>query len=139
MRLSATALQIRLVRTGVITGRVAGPDGRSRRSGRVFAMVKPPGDLPWQRSPVSAAVDESGQYRLHGLPPGRYMVALSYATFNPGGLSGAYFYPDSTQPRIFTISGGEELQNIDFNTTAGPLASLSGTVMSSTPGVRFAV
>ena len=56
LRLPAAALQIRLVRTGVITGRVTDSNGRPRRGGQVFAMLKPPGDLPWQRSAVYAAV-----------------------------------------------------------------------------------
>jgi hypothetical protein len=67
------------------------------------------------------------------------MVALSYATFNPGGSSGTYFYPDNTQPQIFTISGGEELRGIDFNTPPGPLYSVSGTVTAPAPAATFAV
>ena len=87
-------------------------------------------------------VDSRGQYRLHGLAPGEYAVAVSYgastATFGshggavvrPGIGSGVQFYPSNQRPQFFTVSGGEQYRNIDFVVAPAALHSLNGRAVA---------
>ncbi len=52
------AVSIRLVRLGVITGRVTNAEGKPVRGGRVVAMVQLAGNLPLQPSRMMATVDD---------------------------------------------------------------------------------
>lgn len=125
---AASGLRIRLVRLGVISGRVTDADGRPTRGSRVFVMVKPALGLPLQAFGNSYAVDDSGRYRMYNLPPGQYAVAVSSASFNDFSRSGLYYYPRNGQPRFFTFSGGEEYRDINFTIMPGPLYHVSGKV-----------
>lgn len=139
LRLPAASLQMRLVRLGAITGQVIDAQGQGVSGGRVFVMVKPPDSGPLRPFGSSVAVNESGQYRVFGLPPGRYAVALSYASFNPGAASGSYYYPVNGQPQFFSVSGGEEYRGIDFSIPAGSRYRISGKVAAPEPVARFAL
>ena len=149
---SATApVVIRLVRCGVITGRVLDASGAPVGGAMVSALLKPAlgGAAPLSENRTSgnlAVTDSNGEYRLYNLAPGQYNVVLSYgaSTFAVGssgapstraGLgSGFLYYPDNARPQSFTISGGEELRGIDFNVLPGLLCSVSGNVHASDPG-----
>lgn len=139
LRLPADALQIRLVRLGVITGRVTDAEGQSRGGGYVFALVKPAQGNSLRRYGSPVIVDATGQYRLYNLPPGKYAVGLSYATFNPGGGSGVSYYPGTGEPQLFTVSGGEEYGGIDFAMLPGPRYRVTGKATGPASGVRFAI
>jgi hypothetical protein len=141
---SATApVVIRLVRCGVITGRVLDASGAPVGGAMVSALLKPTGGVA--RLPIDnrttgtlAVTDSNGEYRLYNLAPGQYNAVLSYgaSTFAVGstgnsvtraGLgSGFLFYPDNSRPQWFTIAGGEEIRGVDFNVLPTPLASVSG-------------
>ncbi len=132
LRLPVTApsgLRIRLVRLGVISGRVTDADGRPTRGSRIFVMVKPALGLPLQAFGNSYAVDDTGRYRVYNLPPGEYAVAVSSASFNDFSRSGLYYYPRNGQPQFFTFSGGEEYRDINFTILPGPLYHVSGKVV----------
>src|SRR5215475_9019180 len=61
----AIPLVFRLVRGGVITGHIF-----PAQSGRIVAIEKvPDGQVP---RTFQAEIDRSGEYRLFGIPPGRY-------------------------------------------------------------------
>jgi hypothetical protein len=139
LRLPAASLQMRLVRLGAITGQVIDARGQGVRGGRVFVMVKPPEGGPLRPFGSSVAVNESGQYRVFGLPPGQYAVALSYATFNPGAASGAYYYPVNGQPQFFSVSGGDEYRGVDFSISGGSRYRISGKVAAPESVARFAL
>lgn len=124
-------LSIRLVRCGVITGQVADAQGQPIPGVTVYAMPKPAsgplmplgGQVPGRQS----RVDERGQYRLHGLPPGEYAVVAAYgastAMFGSSGGadvrkglgSGVQLYPSNQRPQFFAVAGGELYRNIDFS------------------------
>ena len=125
---AASGLQIRLVRLGVISGRVTDADGRPTRGSRVFVMLKPALGLPLQPFGNSNAVDDTGRYRMYNLPPGEYAVAVSSVSFNDFSRSGLYYYPRNGQPRFFTFRGGEEYRDINFTIVPGPLYRVSGKV-----------
>lgn len=146
----STTLLIRLVRHGVISGQVTDAQGQPVRGATIFAMVKAVAGEPFRPfTHQFAPVDERGQYRLYNLPPGRYAVAVSYGAstiamgshgnvaINPNVGSGLRFYPDSTRPQFFMISGGEEIRGVDFVIAPAALYSVSGRVEVPIPEAEF--
>src|SRR5262249_55686620 len=68
-------LDFRMVRAGVISGRVLGQDGRPRLLADVQAYIDETIDTRRSLRPIAAAVtNDRGEYRLFGLPPGRYII-----------------------------------------------------------------
>ncbi len=143
---STTRVQGRLVRYGVIAGRVMDAVGRSVRGARVSAMAKAAAGEPMRLAGYglgfASHVDEFGRYRLYGLPPGQYAVALSYglrggtgAAFASSIGSGVLFYPDNTRTQLFTVSGGEEYEGVDFVIQPTRSHRVSGHVEISAPGM----
>ena len=135
---------VRLIRCGVITGHALDAEGQGVRNATVFAMSlsSERGTLrPFARFERGhqARVNENGEYRLFNLPPGEYAVAVTYgaSTVVVGGTGGAQvgasgsgvvYYPAGSQPRMFTVSGGEEYRGIDFSVVPGALFRVSGKV-----------
>jgi len=124
---------LRLVRCGVISGRVMDAAGRAVRPSSVAAMTRGPGGVlraSYVRG-ASATVDDAGRYRLFDLAPDEYVVVASYgasvrAVASTGKLpplgsagSGALTYPNNARPEVFTIAGGEEFKNVDFTVHPG--------------------
>lgn len=121
-----------LVRGGVITGKITDPDGRPVMQQQVniyrVEMFEQPQQPGQQMRPVfpngGAQTDDRGIYRVFGLMPGRYKVAVGRSddTFNPSfnGLRSTYkqvFHPDvSDQAKATVIEVGEgtEATGIDI-------------------------
>jgi hypothetical protein len=135
---SAFDFPVRLVRHAVITGRVTDAQSRAVRGAFVLAMRRPVGGERLQPSrPVQT--DERGEYRLHGLGPGEYAVAVSLAAFRTGVGAGAWLYPTNSQPTFFAIAGGEEYRGVDFAFLAPSLHAVSGTVDAPEAATGYAV
>jgi hypothetical protein len=140
----AGGLLIRLVRCGVIAGQVVDAQGQAILGVTVYAMPKPlNGPLMPFSAPAPGSytrVDERGQYRLYGLPPGEYAVVAAYgastAMFGSSGGaevrsgigSGVQVYPSNLRPQFFAVAGGELYRNIDFSIVPAGLHNLSGKV-----------
>ena len=149
---SVTGVLVRLVRHAVIAGRVTNLQGEPFRGARVLAMVKSGKREPLRRFVQSSPgtyglVDDRGQYRLYGLRPGEYAVAVSYGP--SGGMvgsargegvgSGVLLYPDNSRLQFFTVSGGEEYQDVDFVIQPTHLYSVKGRVELPAPNARFSL
>jgi len=156
LRLSgaASGLLIRLVRCGVISGQVVDGQGQAILGATVYAMPKPAtgGSLrPFGQLNTGnfARVDEHGAYRLHGLPPGEYAVAVAYgastamfgstggAEVRPGLGSGVQLYPTNQRPQYFAVTGGEQYRNIDIAVLPTALYSVRGKIAPPDPKARF--
>lgn len=147
---SSTA--VRLIRLGVITGRVHDLQNQPVAGVIVMAIRKPPGDAPL-RPPGNAAylgtADARGEYRIRALPPGEYVVVSTYGastrhmgsmgrTTTPDNLgSGFLFFPTNTRPEVLAITGGEEHRNIDFTLQGGALHTVAGKVETDKPEKWF--
>jgi hypothetical protein len=150
------AVRIRLARCGVIAGQIADAQGQPVSGAYAFALPAPPAasplqtfNLPFSQGGRYAAVDGQGRFRLYNLLPGHYVVAVAYgastiavgssgsAVVRPGLGSGVLFYPDNAQPQSFTISGGDDYQNIDFTVAPAALYGVSGKVEPAAPGGKF--
>jgi 5-hydroxyisourate hydrolase-like protein (transthyretin family) len=149
-----SGLVVRLVRCGAISGTVADAQGKPIAGATVYAMPKPADGGPLRPFPMLSGgnfsrVDEAGAYKLHGLPPGDYAVAVSYgastATFGmmggadvrPGLGSAVQLYPGNQRPQFFPVTGGEQYRNIDFAVIPGALHSVGGKVDLPDPKTRY--
>lgn len=100
---------------------------------------------------ASALTDSSGRYRLRGLAPGRYAFAVERVLGGPVKLPseaiagqpraqhayGTRYYPGTDraeQASLLSIQPGQQVQQIDFQLTAEPVAPIDGRVLLP-PGV----
>lgn len=149
---SVAIAPVRLVRTGVITGRVTDQAGKPVAGATVFAIAKPPQGWPLRprlETGRYATVDGSGRYRLYNLAPEHYFVAVSYgaSTFAVGSSgspntsislgSGFLLYPANERPEALEVSGGVEHRDIDFTVAPASLFSVSGKLQLPVPEARF--
>ncbi len=137
LRVPATGVRLRLVRYGVIDGRATNAAGRplhgrilasgGRTAGmsRVAVLVKTP-DAGQLRSIREVPLEDDGHYRIFDLPPGQYVIGLWYSGLNEG--SGMQLYPDNAEPRVFTVSGGEEYSNVTFTVIPRQSYAVSGRI-----------
>lgn len=151
----APGVTLWLVRGGSISGRVAGQGGEPVAGATAFAFRKPAEGEARGRAPgnrYSARVDDLGAYRISGLPPGDYTVAVSWngfgivrsrmrgaATTAAAFGSGLLFYSANNKPEILPVSGGSEIRNVDFMVMTAALQEVTGKVEGSDPDARFDV
>lgn len=141
-------LQVRLLRYGVMAGRVTNirgeavagivraPYGQTIGATRLTVLAKQPGSEEFR--PVrDTSIDDEGHYRFFDLPPGQYELGMWYYGINEG--SGMQLYPDNTNPRIFTIVGSEVYNDLNFLIAPTAAYKLSGTVALAAPGTKFAL
>lgn len=143
----------RLVRLGVISGRVIDGTGKPVTGARVFAIPRPASGQPMQvyarGNPAMATVDGEGNYRIFNLPTGEYAVAVTYgASTTAIGSSGSsstrdalgsgyQLYPANSRPDFLVISSGSEHRNIDFTLLEGARYSINGKVTNFTERTYF--
>ena len=96
-------------------------------------MTKPAESAVLRPTTNVISTDERGQYRIVGLPPGQYGVAVSYDATTKGAGAGTLFYPNNQRPRLFTISGGEEFAGTDFAILPTALYTITGKVERRSP------
>ena len=135
-----SALDLRMIRYGVISGEVRDQQGQPVRDVDVLGFTQPPGGGALRFANVQGRTDDHGEYRLHHIPPGQYTVAASWGAStravggtgspitSPGLGSGFLFYPSHTRPRFFTVTSGDEYTGVDFVVETGPSWSVSGKV-----------
>ncbi|HEY1495289.1 MAG TPA: carboxypeptidase regulatory-like domain-containing protein [Candidatus Solibacter sp.] len=128
---------VRLVRGGVIAGRVTDPKGQPIPGAKIFTMVKTANSAVLRPMANVIGADELGQYRIFGLPPGQYGVAAAYDATAKGAGAGVLFFPNNQRPRVFTVSGGEEFAGTDFALQPQALYKVSGKVELPRKGVAM--
>ena len=142
--LKITAL-VRMARCGAISGTVFDSQGSPISGARVVLLVRAPGTGLLRHVKAggeSPQTGEDGHYRLLGIPPGEYSVAVilgERATDTQPGSSGFQLYPDNSEPRTFAVSQGEEYTGIDFSVPRGNALHISGNVELPVPGARAAL
>jgi hypothetical protein len=148
----ARRVELRLPRGAVITGAVLDQEGQPVQGIAVMALSRHVvGPRPVYRESGSPALptDDTGTYRIYGLPAGDYVVVAQGSTrvigFPPGETVRAMsrgepsarrqvmartFYPstaDVGQAARLSVTAGEERSGIDIQLDYVPLASVSGT------------
>jgi hypothetical protein len=136
-------LDVALPRGGAVTGRVVDEFGEAV----VGAAVSPMryryvnGQRQLTSFASSDTTDDLGQYRLHGLPPGDYYIAARPNVFTSlFGSSddrtgyGLTYYPgapSASEASRVAVTVGQEVQNVVISLTPSRVASLAGTLTSS--------
>ncbi len=83
--------------------------------------------------PAPVLTDSQGNYVLHRVPPGRYLVGVEFPlgyTPNPNGFA-TTFYPgvtDSTKAQVVAIEPESDVQSIDFTIQRATRFTVSGTL-----------
>lgn len=123
-----------LRRVGSISGRVLREDGRSMSGLGVWAlpMARALESPAWPRSEPGAVTDDQGAYRLHGLLPGAYLIAVFLPEqASTEQASGIAFFRDSTGPynaRAADVAPGADLASIDIRFPKWKAGTVSGTI-----------
>jgi hypothetical protein len=138
---------IKLVRGGVITGRVTDAENKPIVEERVSLLpIREDGRLGRLPIPVGQmyTTDDRGVYRIYGLPAGRYNVSVG-ADASRGYIGGAngYFqltyHPDvteATRATIIDLAAGGEATNVDIRVGRYEESySMAGRVVDSETGV----
>lgn len=134
-----------LVRGGVITGKVTDADGRPViEQGLTIVPEGQANSRGQTESFISAGfqTDDSGVYRIYGLPAGRYKISAGLGEDAPVRFGRvAYkriFYPDATDPKdakVIEVSEGSEATNIDITVGRNlPRFAASGRVVDGETG-----
>ena len=135
-----TMPEIRLERSGgTIAGRIV--DGRGNPLPRLLvAAVRPAvlGSSDLDRAGESIRTNDRGEFRLSGLPVGRYYVAaelLPQPVDSDGSASAAFvstYYPgvaDQSAASPIDVTAGGTRAGIDFSILEAPTRSVSGIVI----------
>ncbi len=135
---------VRLAMTphAVMTGRVVAEDGEPLQYVQVQALRYSygGGGKQW-RTYGRAMTNDIGEYRMSGLPPGRYYVAASVMRtgerWMQGGLSDAEqayvptYYPGTVDPAAaaaIAVGAGEQLGNIDLRLAKSTTSLVRGRI-----------
>lgn len=136
-------LDVALPRGSAVTGRVVDEFGEPLTSVRVSPMRHrfTGGQRRLVAMGAGDTTDDLGQFRLHGLAPGEYFIAAQPTSFMFVGNSddrtgyGETYYPGTLNPaeatRV-TLAVGQEAQNIIIPLSPMRVATISGTVTTST-------
>ena len=125
-------LVFRMIPSAVIAGRIFDEDGEPLASVMVSAMR----EVYWEGKRTLSSfsevqTDDLGQFRLFGLPPGRYLVAAVYPHWNRFGGYGddsesaesqqlgyaKMFFPgtpDAAKAALITLKSAEEISSIEM-------------------------
>ena len=134
------AIKLKLVPAGAITGRVVNAAGEPCPGVVVLAEGVYPGSI---------MADDQGQFRLGGLPPGRYRVKATKETlpFPPeiraDGSVEVYdadtYYPNSLSAKTaqwLEVRAGAEVTGIEVRMVRTPVVGISGKVTGMPAGVK---
>jgi len=135
-------LDVSLPRAGVIAGAVMDEFGEPITGARVSAMRY--GYANGQRRLIGAgasdSTDDIGQYRLHGLTPGEYVISATMASGilisgseDRNGYATTYYpgTPVATESQRVRVAEGQEIQQITFNMSSTRVAVISGNATNS--------
>ena len=145
-------IDFKLVRGGVITGRVIDAEGKPLiEEGVTLTLLDEKGQptragMVRPSNPFSLSTDDRGIYRIFGLAAGRYKVSVGENAGRSASLRSGYYqrtyYPDTTdasKASIVELGEGGEAKNIDI-TVAGRSRtySVSGRVIDAENGQPIA-
>jgi protocatechuate 3,4-dioxygenase beta subunit len=138
-------LDVSLPRGSVITGRLYDEFGEPISGARVSAMRNRFMGGVRRLMPFGGGstdtTDDIGQFRLHGLSPGDYYISASSGTMvsldrseDRTGYAVTYYpgTPVLSEAQKVTVAQAQETQGITFSMSPTRVATISGTVTSST-------
>jgi hypothetical protein len=143
-------LTVKLVRTGVVSGRVVDADGDPVAGASIQLMAG-----KGKREGGFATTNDRGEYRAFGVPPGKYRLVAATNSKLAGDpslkLTGAEepsyswtYYPGTADPRRATtieVGPGAELQGFDMALVRSRVVRVRGRVTgpADAPGPFFVI
>jgi hypothetical protein len=134
---------LRMLPSAVVTGRVLDAYGEPLPGASVSALARRyfAGETRWMPN-HSVETNDLGEYRLYGLAPGRYVVAVSSPRSpGPRGVAihefAASFHHGADSPEqasALALSWGSEVAGIDFRLGPAPETTIQGVVIQSSTG-----
>jgi carboxypeptidase family protein len=146
-----TTVEFHLKRGGVISGRVLDPKGEPLTDVRVMALRRIPigrnggGQNRLVPAPMTGPqqTNDLGEFRISGLAPGEYVVAVVPHGFTGFGGPGVAptaghtttvttFYPgtvDQTAAQLVSVAAGGEVGNVVFTVQSTPGFRVSGIIV----------
>ncbi|NWF84138.1 MAG: carboxypeptidase regulatory-like domain-containing protein [Bryobacteraceae bacterium] len=135
-----TGLRYILRPLGLVTGRVVDADGDPVVGARLLLLrqVKRNGRTVWTAAQGNATSDDRGEFRMFGVPVGRYVLGCT-TTGAPRGLAVRVsrmgpvpvFFPDSLEPdsaQVLEVKAGTRLEGLTIKTRTVPLYTVQGRV-----------
>lgn len=139
---TAPLLVIPLLRTAVLAGEVTDSEGQPLGGMMAMALRRLSADSPRiTRFGQFSATDDQGRYRLHGLPPGEYTVAV---TPWGGGVAesraaGMHYLPGHSDPgraQFVELEGGQEIATAHIRVSHRGMGRITGQVEGVESGAR---
>ncbi|MFB3829969.1 MAG: collagen binding domain-containing protein [Bryobacteraceae bacterium] len=139
-------VSFRMLPHGVITGRVVDEDGEAVAGIDVYAMRY---RYPQGRRQLStfgeASTNDLGEYRIYGLPPGRYLLrATPHTSYGRGGPAGqpeeqyvpTFFpgAPDAASAAPVEVAAGGQVRGLDMTLARKRTVRVRGRVVDNTGG-----
>jgi carboxypeptidase family protein len=149
-------LLFRLIPSATIAGRIEDEDGEPISWAHVTAFRSSYSN--GKRTFKSVALNSTndlGEYRLFGLPPGRYFIS---ATYHPGAAHAGFdedfdyngadslkenyvrtYYPgtyDAAKAQSITVKSGEEIPSMDFTMRPTAVYRVRGRVINTIPDTK---
>jgi protocatechuate 3,4-dioxygenase beta subunit len=139
-------LLFRMIPAGVISGKVYDEDGEALPNVYIQALKQKYSDGKRQlSSAVRVQTNDLGEYRLHGLAPGRYFVSAAYPRWGrygdqeedvpsddsqDQGYAKLYYpgTPDSSKATPITVKSGEEISSMEILMRPVPVHVVRGHV-----------
>ena len=137
-----------LIPFAVISGRVVDEDGEPLSHVRMMALRSTRENGRRELMPTTGAgTDDRGEYRIFGLPPGKYYVSAAPSP-SPGGIAQEgedeqyvpFFYPGVTEPgqaAPLEVPPGTEINGVDFRLVRTRTVRVRGRVVTSVAGPRL--
>lgn len=139
---SLDGIDISLKPGGVITGRVTDTDGQPvvQENVQLITATLPKRQVYLPYSYMMFSTDDRGIYRLFGVPPGRYLVAVGGDPNSPAQLlnsSNTYYHPDTSddsKATIIEVTPGSETSGVDIVLGRSKLYTVSGRIIDAISG-----
>ncbi|MEX2299461.1 MAG: carboxypeptidase-like regulatory domain-containing protein [Bryobacterales bacterium] len=139
-----TDVVLRLQPSAVVTGRVLDAYGEPLPEAQVQALTRRalPGRATRWMTVQGARTNDLGEYRLHGLDAGKYVIAaqapraasprgVAYAEFAPSYYPGAVSLDQASPIRL---TYGAEMNGVDFQLDRSPETTVRGIVIDGSTG-----
>lgn len=144
-----TDAEIRLPPQGVIAGHVVDEDGDpvAEVSVRLFKQAYRNGRKQWDQF-YGRQADDTGQYRIPNLPPGRYLVEAEnaqsqYIDYRGAAMANApSFYPNARSQQTASpvdVGPGTELSGIDIHVSKTPVFHVRGKIIGALADLRVGI
>jgi len=148
-------INVRMTPNAVVTGKVVDEDGEPMQGLQVEAMRYRYSNGNKQLAGYAQATsNDIGEYRLSGLPPGRYFIVVTprnRGNFGPPGRMMPASQPPATQDYVQTffpsahepatavpmdLGPGAQMRGIDFRMAKRPIVTIRGQLAGVTAGAR---